>query len=78
MKKILNNEIIIKYFNKYNLSSYEKKELLLLIKPIYLHSEFQRRLTKEFPHHDNITLGEHILNVTILTYKKIKRKKQKY
>lgn len=77
MKKIPNNEIITKYFKKYNLSSSEKKELLLLIKPIYLHSEFQKRLTKEFPHHDNLTLGEHILKVTIITYKKIKKHKNK-
>lgn len=31
MKKIPNNEIIIKYFNKYNLSSYEKKNCYYLL-----------------------------------------------
>lgn len=77
IKKNSNNRIITKYFKKYNLSSSEKKELLSLIKPIYSHSEFQRRLTDEFSHHDNLTLGEHILKVTIITYKKIKKSKNK-
>lgn len=35
---------------------------------IFKHDEFQRRMTKEFLHHDEITTGEHILKDTIVTY----------
>lgn len=77
MKEIPNIQIITKYFDKYNLKDPEQKELLSIIKNIYSHKEFQRRLTKEFPHHDELTLGEHILKVTIITYIKVKKKRNK-
>ena len=51
---------------KYKLSNIEKEELLSIIAFIYNHDEFQRRLTKDFLHHDTITLGEHIIEVTIM------------
>lgn len=50
-------------------SKLEYNEFYNIIKPIYEHSEFQRRLTKEFAHHGFITLGEHILEVAAYTYK---------
>lgn len=34
---------------------------------IFIHDEFQRRMNPEFPHHNKITLGEHILENTIVT-----------
>jgi hypothetical protein len=60
---------------KYKISDSEFKYIDKIIKPIYEHKEFKRRLTNEFLHHSNITLGEHILEDTFLTYKKCLKKK---
>lgn len=57
-----------KILNKYNLNLNEKNELISIIENIYLHDEFQRRMGNEFAHHGNITLGEHILSDTVITY----------
>lgn len=62
-KKKLNNLI-----DKYNLDDDNKNEFLSIIMPIVSHSEFQRRMTNEFLHHSNITLGEHIIEDAIVTY----------
>ena len=62
-------------FNKYHLDLNSKKELKNIIYPIYIHPEFQRRLTKEYLHHSDITLGEHILKDTIETYLLCQKKK---
>ena len=64
------NELLDKYLNKE-----EREEFLSIVDSIIKSDEFQRRLTSEFPHHGSITLGEHILEVAILTYKKCKKKK---
>ncbi len=63
-----NDKIPLSLLDKYKLSSDEKEYLLNIIKNIYNHDEFQRRMTDEFLHHDKMTLGEHILEVTIVTY----------
>lgn len=63
-----NNKKLERIINKYKLNNNDKEELLDIIKPIYEHSEFQRRMTNEFLHHSDITLGEHILEDSILTY----------
>ncbi len=63
--------------NKYSLSDNEKKEFLKIVNPIIEHKEFQRRLTKEFLHHSDITLGEHILEDALITYKLSKKEKKK-
>lgn len=73
-----NRKTLMFLLDKYNLSISEKEELLHIIKDIFLHDEFQRRMTPTFYHHDKITLGEHILEDTIVTYilsKKYKDKK---
>ena len=59
---------IYSYFEKYNLINNEKNELFNIIYPIFMHSEFQRRMESEFMHHGTVTLGEHILKDTVLTY----------
>ena len=64
---------INEFFDKYNLSNDEKKELISIIYPIFSHLEFQRRMCDEFMHHGTVTLGEHILKDTILTYKLCKK-----
>ena len=60
--------ILIKLFDKYELHEVERDEIYEIIKNIFLHEEFQRRCTSEFLHHGNTTLGEHILENTIITY----------
>lgn len=70
-KKILDNMM-----NKYKLTEEEQAELWNSIKDIFNHPEFQRRMSPDFPHHDRINLGEHILEDTIVTYilsKKVKK-----
>lgn len=72
--------LIDSIMNKYKLNSEEKEELTNLIYHIIKHQEFKRRTTKEFLHHGKTTLGEHILEDTIITYlicKKRQRKGQK-
>lgn len=73
---MLDTTLLFKLLDKYGLNSNEKEELLSIINPIFEHDEFQRRLTKEFYHHDQITLGQHILEVTILTYLLAKKDKK--
>ena len=63
-----NKEKLDKIFKKYNLLLDEKDEIYSVIESIFLHDEFQKRMTSEFPHHGEITLGEHILEDTIVTY----------
>lgn len=64
-------------FKRYHLSNKEKNEFFEMIKPIYMHEEFQKRLdSKIYPHHGNKSLGSHILNDAIVSYKVSKRKKK--
>ena len=55
------------------LNSEEKEEFMGIVEPIYKSSEFIRRNTSEFYHHDDVTLSEHILEVALVTYKKSKK-----
>ena len=61
-------EILLKLFDKYDLHEVERLEIYEIIKNIFLHDEFQRRCTNEFLHHGTTTLGEHLLEDTIITY----------
>ena len=47
----------------------EITEIVSIIKPIFLSYEFQKRLTNKYPHHGKITLGMHILEVMMKTYR---------
>ena len=64
-------------FNKYKLTDVEKEELYAIIYPIFKHEEFQRRMKSDFKHHSDITLGEHILEDTTLTYLLVKKRPRK-
>ncbi len=55
-----NDKILLSLLDKHELSSDEKEYLLNVIKNIYNHNEFL--------HYDKMTLGEHILEVTIIMY----------
>lgn len=71
-----NKKILFSLFDRYGLNTNEKDELYGIINSIFCHDEFQRRLSDEFMHHDRVSLGEHILEVTIFSYilyKKYKR-----
>lgn len=63
------DELLDKYLN-----NKEKIEFLNIIKPVFESKEFKLRCTSIYTHHDNITLGEHILEVAILTYLKCKKR----
>ncbi|MBP3635925.1 MAG: hypothetical protein J6J17_05725 [Bacilli bacterium] len=69
-----NKKILVNLMNRYNLSMYEKYEFVNIVYPIFKHKEFQRRMTNEFKHHENTTLGYHILQVSIQTYLNCKKK----
>ncbi|MBR5662518.1 MAG: hypothetical protein IKX00_02560 [Bacilli bacterium] len=64
---------MIELLDKY-LNNEEQKEFLEIVKPIIESEEFKYRCTSVFKHHDNITLGEHILEVAILTYLECKKR----
>ena len=64
-----------KLFNRYKLSLNEQEEITKYIYDIYIHPKFQERLSDSFLRHDKISLGEHILEDTIVTYLLIKGKK---
>ena len=78
MNKKYHDEILYKMLDKYKLTIDEKDELLNIINFIYMHDEFQRRMTSEFYHHDRITLGEHILEDTIISYILVKKYKKQH
>lgn len=69
----MHDDVLISLFTKYKFSDDEKMEILSIIEKIYMHPEFQKRMTHEYLHHGNITLGMHILEDTIKTYKKSKK-----
>lgn len=69
-----NKEKLNRIVDRYKLSNDEKKEFRNIINSIFEHNEFQRRMTNEFLHHSNITLGEHILEDAVLTYKMCKKR----
>ncbi len=68
------NEIM----DKYNLSLEDKAFLWKIIFPILNHEEFQRRMNElEFAHHDNISLGYHIISDAVVTYLLTQKKQLK-
>jgi len=54
--------------DRYNLTKEEKRELFNLIKDIFYHDEFQKRMTDEYKHHNKLILGYHLLEDTVVTY----------
>lgn len=75
----MNNDIVSNLYNKYDLNNNDEEYLNSIMLPIISNPFFKRRMTNEFLHHGNITLGEHIIEDTILTYllskKRINKKK---
>ena len=56
-------------YKKYKLSLCEINQLNKIILPIINHPEFQKRMTSKFSHHGKITVGEHIIEDAIVSYK---------
>ena len=69
-------EIYRKNIIYYKLNKVDAKELWDIISPICKHEEFIKRCNKPFFHHDNITLGEHIICDAIKTYQLSKKRKK--
>ncbi len=69
--------LIPELLNKADLSKKEKKEFLTIVFPIIFHPEFIKRCNPTlYPHHAQVSLGEHLLNDAIITYKLIKNNKK--
>lgn len=69
MKEFTNNKKLVNnILHKYNISQDEQDFFWQIIEPIFRHSEFQKRMKATlFPHHDNISLGHHIISDAIYT-----------
>lgn len=72
------NKKINQILEKYKLSIKERKDFLDIVYPIYKHEEFQKRMTSLFFHHGSFTLGEHILEDSVLTYLLCQKYRKKY
>ena len=64
----LNSLDINKIYKKYHLTEQEQEKIDIIIKDIYSHPEFMKRCREPFYHHNNVTLGEHIIEDAIMTY----------
>ena len=73
-----NKEILYSLLDKYNLNKEEKEEILHIIIPFFDSEKFQIRMSNEFSHHGNVSLGEHIIEVAIVTYLLSKKYKEKH
>lgn len=73
----MDDKLLRELFDEYKLDKKQQEELIEYIYDIYIHPEFQKRLTDKFMHHDQVSLGRHILEDTIITYKLVKKKKRK-
>ena len=72
-------EILDKICDIYNFSSDDRNAFINIVLPIIVHDEYKRRLDSEqFPHHDTISVGEHMLTVAALTYKMCKKHNMSY
>ena len=62
---------------QYNLSPQNEQEFLKIIRPIIYHPEFLKRCNANvYAHHDNYSLGDHLLKDALTTYKLIKTNKK--
>ena len=64
-----NDRIVQRILDNYKFDDRSCRDFMEIIKPIYEHKEFQLRFSDEFLHHGNITLGEHIIEDAVVTYK---------
>lgn len=71
MGKVQNLDYILAgIFCKYKFSESERRDFLEIVGPIISYEEFKKRSDNcLYPHHDTVSLGEHILSDAALTYK---------
>lgn len=74
MKENIGKKMLEYLFNKYDINNTDQEYIISVIKPIYEHKEFIRRSTSEFLHHGNLTLGYHILEDMIVSFKLCRKK----
>lgn len=72
-----NEKKAIEILMHYGLTYEQQNEFWKIVKHIFEHDEFQRRMSNDFPHHGDITLGEHILSDAAVTYKLTEKTKFK-
>ena len=70
-------QVINKIYDKYNLSDEDRVFMNKAIEKIVEHPKFKERLTGNFKHHSDISLGEHIIEDACVTYLLCKKKKRK-
>lgn len=66
-------EKLTNILDKYYLSKKDKEFIINSFENIYNHFEFQKRM-QNFPHHGKLSLGLHIIDVVVMTYKLGKKK----
>ncbi len=60
---------IMNLLESYHFSSKDVNNFFDIIRPIFYHEEFLKRMNfEEFPHHNKTSLGEHIIKNSVLTY----------
>ena len=60
---------IMNLLESYHFSSKDVNNFFDIIRPIFYHEEFLKRMNfAEFPHHNKTSLGEHIIKNSVLTY----------
>lgn len=64
---------LVDILKSYSLTEEEINEITNIIEYIFKHLEFQKRLTSDYPHHGDTSLGQHILDDTVLTYQLSKK-----
>ncbi len=60
---------------KYKFNNKDGVDFWHIINPIFFNENFQRRMEKDFPHHDDVSLGHHIVSDAAVTYKICQKKK---
>ncbi len=70
-----NIDIINQIMDKYQINEKDKSFIWQTIYPIFIYPEFQRRMNiQEFAHHDQISLGYHIISDAVYTFKIAKKR----
>lgn len=54
---------------KYNFDGLDRQQFWQIIYPIFVNPNFQDRMSLNFPHHDNVSLGHHIVADAAVAYK---------
>ena len=69
MKELeINKKQVVTILWKYNINKDNQKVFWQIIDPIFNHPEFQKRMNASiFQHHDNISLGVHIISDAVYT-----------